>query len=168
MTPNSNQPRLDQFLTFTLLLLGFYGGIGFFCLMGGNPSVSKLSNATFAEYWQHLDFYMAARMKVYGPILLISVIVSSIILYWKYHKSAFKWMAAAVLVLLLDMIHTFTINIPLNNVIQSWNLSSLPPEVAGIRSRVVDAFWVRSALMIISFGCGLVAFSKRHVPTKNS
>lgn len=48
--------------------------MGFFALIGMNPTIQKMTASAFAEYWQHTDFFMAARMKIFGPIMLASII----------------------------------------------------------------------------------------------
>ena len=59
----------------SLLLSGFYAGNGFFVAVGGNPAIRLMSDRTFAEFWQHTDHYMAARMKIFGPLLLLTMFI---------------------------------------------------------------------------------------------
>lgn len=145
------------FLLITLLLSGFYAGIGFFGLIGANPALSKLSSSTFAEYWQHLDHYMAARMRVFGPLLLLSVIVSIIVQLRTWQNPASWFLVAALLVLVADVVLAFSTNVPMNKLIQGWDLDNLPPNVQEVKQRVVAAFYWRSSLMIACFVCVLMS-----------
>jgi uncharacterized membrane protein len=151
------------FLLVTLLLSGFYAGIGFFGIMGFNPAMAKLSNNSFVEYWQHIDSYMAARMKIFGPLLLLSVIIS-VLMHLRYWRSPAFWLLmTALLFLVADLFIGFTINHPLNRLIQSWNITHLPANVQEVKHRVVTAFYFRNCCMIGCFVSVLVSlfFPKR-------
>ncbi|MBC7920454.1 MAG: hypothetical protein H7Z75_05125 [Ferruginibacter sp.] len=110
-------------LFITVLLAGFYGGTGFFVVLGGNPAIQKMSAATFAEYWQHTDFYMAARMKFFGPLLLLCLVGSTALLYFQNNFISCGLMFAALVVLTADLFVIFNFNHPLNRLIQSWDLN---------------------------------------------
>jgi hypothetical protein len=99
-----NRSATELILLATLACLGFYGGTGFFIVIDGNPSIVKMSSATFAEYWQHLDFYMAARRRVFVPAMLLLTIASVVVLYRKYTKTSFILISVAFLVLVIDVI----------------------------------------------------------------
>lgn len=148
-------------LLFTLLMVGFYGGTGFFVLIGGNPAILKMSDTTFAEYWQHVDYYMAARMRFFGPLMMLCVAVSTIQYYLQHQMTSFWLMLGAVLFLVADLIIIFNFNHPLNQLIQSWNLHQLPDDVQTIKHQVVNAFWGRSVCMIGCFALSLLAFWQR-------
>jgi hypothetical protein len=146
-------------LLFTLLLAGFYGGTGFFVVMGGNPAIGKMSSATFAEFWQHTDHFMAARMPFFGPLLIVSVTASAILAFIIGNSSA-GFLIAALGILIADMILIFGVCHPLNHVIQSWDLNKLPFDVQDIKHKVINAFWLRAACMIGTFLCIILALWK--------
>ena len=152
-----NSILTDGSLFLASLFTGFYAGTGFFIIMGGNPAILKMGNRTFAEYWQHTDFYMAARMKFFGPLLLLTLL-STILMHIGEARSAYFWLLiAAFLILVADIVVIFSKNHPLNRLIQSWDLNKLPGDVKGIKHKVVRVFWLRSAFMIGSFVCVLPA-----------
>jgi uncharacterized membrane protein YoaK (UPF0700 family) len=144
-------------LGLTTLLSGFYGGVGFFTYMGGNPTISGLSVRGFAEYWQNIDRYMGARMPVFGISLLVSLLFSVIILSQDWRSPSFWLMLIALLIIIVDIAFTLSTNHPLNKMIQEWNLDSLPPGVEFVKDKVVNAFKVRSSFMIGSFVLVLLA-----------
>ncbi len=154
-------PKTDILLVVALVLLGLYGGIGFFTLIGLNPALLKMSERTFAETWQHIDFYMGARMPFIGPVILVMTIFSTIVLYKRYALLSAVFMIIALSILVADVIIALTFNDPLNSIIQEWNLQRLPADVSVIQSRVVNAFWFRSICMIASFIFGILAFWTR-------
>ena len=65
-----NMKVSETILLFTLILSGFYGGIGFLTILGNNPAIGNLSGRAFIEYWQNVDYYMAARMKIFWATLI--------------------------------------------------------------------------------------------------
>lgn len=148
---------LDIVSFITILFLGFYGGTGFFVVMGGNPAIQKMSAHTFAEYWQHTDHHMAARMKIFGPALLIYAFATTVLFYYHSGFTSFILMLGVMVILVADMIFIFNVNHPLNRTIQSWNLDELPGNVPQVRDKVFQAFRIRSVFMIAGFVCGLLA-----------
>lgn len=151
-------------LTGTILFCctGFYAGTGFFIAMGGNPAIKLMSDATFAEYWQHTDLYMAARMKIFGPLLMLTILTGVIVLF-KKNRTSFYCMLAALAILISDLVFTFSVNHPLNQLIQSWDLNDLPPNVQDIKWQVTGAFDTRLIFMISCFIMVLLAvWLRRH------
>lgn len=152
-----NNRLSNSVLFLTALLTGFYAGIGFSGMMGGNPALAKMSSPTFAEYWQLIDFFMAARMKFFGPLLLLTLI-TAIIIHIRAWRTPILWLlVGAFLILMVDLAVGITRNQPLNQLIQSWSLSNLPDDVQQIKLKVIDAFWIRNYCMIGCFVCVLLA-----------
>ena len=150
--------RLIDFSWFlTTLFTAFYAGTGFFVIMGGNPAILKMSSRTFAEYWQHTDFYMAARMKIFGPLLLFILLTAVLLHISEWRTPTFWLLLMAFLILMADLAFVFTTNHPLNRLIQGWDVGNLPSTVQEIKLKVVNAFWYRSSFMIGSFVCVLLA-----------
>jgi len=138
-------------------LSGLYGGTGFFVAMGGNPAISRMSDKTFAEYWQLTDHFMAARMKVFGPLLLLSLIAAIIALLPEWNSASFWLMVFALVIIIIDIIFTLSTNHPLNKRIQSWRLDKLPADVQQVKQQVVQAFAMRLVFMITSFALVLLS-----------
>lgn len=142
---------IDLSLGLSTFLSGLYGGVGFFIVMGGNPAITLMSDRTFAEYWQHTDHFMAARMPVFGPLLMISLLLSAILLL-KEARALPAWlMLIALMMIIGDVIFTLNVNHPYNKLIQSWELESLPADVRMVRDKVVDAFYIRILFMMGAF-----------------
>jgi hypothetical protein len=139
-------------LGITIFFTGLYAGVGFFTIMGGNPAVAKLSDKGFAEFWQHVDSYMGARMPIAGPVITLSVLLSMIVLFRNSGASTSFWlMAIAFLIMVVDIVFTLNVNHPLNQLIQSWDLENLPDNVSEIKMKVYAAFNIRLWFMILAF-----------------
>jgi hypothetical protein len=152
---NSKLIELSFFLS--TLLSGFYAGTGFFVALGGNPAIKLMSDRTFAEYWQHTDHYMAARMKIFGPLLLLTMLFGVLSLLKEYRTSSFWFMLIAFCILVTDLIFIFSTNHPLNHLVQSWDMEKLPSNVQDVKWQIVKAFNVRTVFMISSFMMVLLA-----------
>jgi hypothetical protein len=113
---------------------------------------------------------MAARMKIFGPLLLLVMLLSVIVLLKEYRTSSFWFMLIAFCILVTDIAFTFSTNHPLNRLVQSWDLNNLPPGVQDIKWRIVKAFSIRTILMISSFVMVLLAwwFRKPWIQTVRS
>ena len=147
----ANNKLIELSFFLTTLLSGFYAGTGFFGAMGGNPAIKLMSDKTFAEYWQHIDHYMAARMKIFGPLLLLTLLFSVVVLAKEYRSGSFWLMLTAFAILVTDVIFTFSTNHPLNHAVQSWDLNKLPSNVHQIKWSIVKAFDIRIFFMMSSF-----------------
>lgn len=153
---------IELSLGFTTFLSGLSGGIGFFTAMGGNPALVNLSDRSFAEYWQQVDSFMGARMPVFGPLLMLSVLTSTVVLFKEWRNLSFWCMLSAFIVVVCDASFALHVNHPLNRLIQSWDLSNLPANVQDIKTQVIKAFNVRMVLMISAFVLIVIAvFSRR-------
>jgi hypothetical protein len=148
---------IELSFSLSLLLSGLYAGIGFFVAMGGNPAIKLMSDRTFAEFWQHTDHYMAARMKIFGPLLLLTMLFGVLVLLKEYRTSSFWFMLIAFAILVTDVFYIFSTNHPLNHLVQSWDVNNLPSNVQEIKWQIVKAFNVRVIFMISSFIMVLLA-----------
>jgi len=153
----ANNKLIEPTLFLSTLLSGFYAGTGFFGAMGGNPAIKLMSDRTFAEFWQHTDHYMAARMKIFGPLLLLTILLGVLLLLKQYRTSTFWFMLIALGILVTDVIFSLSTNHPLNLLVQSWNLNKLPSNVQDVKWQIVKAFNVRTIFMISSFIMVLLA-----------
>ena len=116
-----------------------------------------MSDRTFAEFWQHTDHYMAARMKIFGPLLLLTILFGVLVLLKHYRTSPFWFMLIAFAILITDVIYSFTTNQPLNHLVQSWDIDKLPANAQDVKWQIVTAFNVRQIFMISSFIMVLLA-----------
>lgn len=157
--------KTDWILLLCTLFSGFYAGIGFFVAIGGNPAIRLMSPATFAEYWQHTDYFMAARMRIFGPLLLFTMLAGIFVLLKEYRTVSFWLMLAAFCILITDVAFTMTTNHPLNQLVQSWNLNNLPENVDEIKWKIIRAFDTRKFFMISSFLLVVMAVWSRRPAT---
>lgn len=90
-------------------------------------------------------------MPVFGPILILSLLLSTIMLFREAGALPAWLMLIGLLVIIGDLVFTLNVNHPYNKLIQSWELDSLPADVRMIRDKVVAAFYIRVLFMIGAF-----------------
>lgn len=88
-----------------------------------------MSDKTVAEYWQHTDHFMTARMKFFDPLLLLSLLLSPPLLLKAYRTPSLWFMLLSFGILVADTILIFTTNHPLNAIVQGCDLGKLPSNV---------------------------------------
>jgi hypothetical protein len=142
---------------FSLLLTGFYGGFGVFHLMGLLPAMQDLSDSHLVAFWQAIDRYMGARMPIFGPILLLSVLFTWINLRKQWQTKTFWLVAAALSCILIDLWIAFTIDKPINVLLQTWDVAHPPADLSQYVQKTFTAFKIRCVLMITGFASMLIA-----------
>lgn len=153
---------VELLLACTTFLTGLYGGIGLFTAMGGNPAMRRMSVQTFTEFWKYTDHYMGARMPIFGPVMLLCVLASTVVMFLQDREPACWCMLCALVINLADVAFTMRVNLPLNQQIRDWKVNQkLPDNIAEIQQHIVAAFDKRCVMMIASFAMVLMAMWMR-------
>lgn len=133
------------------ILIGFYGGIGFFSFISFLPTLERLPVPHLTPFWRLIDGYMGRRMRVFGPLMLLSLLVTLGLLMPQWNSVAFWLVGAALLVLVTDVRIAIRENIPVNRAIQNRDMMYSPEQLEAFRTTMVRAFYKRSTLMILCF-----------------
>lgn len=133
------------------ILTGFYGGIGFFGFMSFLPTLNRLPVQHLTPFWRLIDGYMGQRMRIFGPLMLLSLFITLLLLIPQWHSLAFWLVGAALLVLVVDVRIALTENIPANQAIQNRDAVYTPEQLETFRATMVRAFYKRSTLMMLCF-----------------
>lgn len=146
-------PPLDGvLLAAQLFVVGLYAGIHWFNYLGGLPALQDLERAgTFVDYWQNVDRYLGRRMRVFGPVLLTSWVLSV-----SWFAVGQQWKVAAgllltLILLLADVVVAVSGNVPLNERIQSWRVDAIPGEWRDVRGALVHHFRLRGVVSLAAF-----------------
>ncbi len=148
-------------LILLIIMTGLYAGIHFSGMM--NPSIFGIINPVgdlmpsvqWAESWQITDRFMGARMRIFGPIILI-VYVLTLLLFIRQWRKPILWLLALALALFLsDMLFTIQNQVPINQYIQTLNFDHLTAEqirkINTIHPTVIANFQKRELFAILSF-----------------
>lgn len=141
-----------QFAFFvTSILTGFYGGIGFFGFMSFLGTLERLPAPHLVPFWRLIDGYMGRRMRIFGPLMLLSLLVTLLLLSPQWQSWAFWLVGVALVVLIADVRIAIRENVPVNLAIQNRGVNHSTEQIEAFRATMVRAFYKRSALMIVCF-----------------
>lgn len=137
-----------QYISLVLLLLvtGIFWGTWFSL----SRSIEKTSPETFLENGKLIIKNLAVPMRIAMPLTILTMIAD----VWWYpvkHGGGFYLTIAAVILMVLTLLITVTIEVPIDNQIKYWTVSSLPEEWKALRSRWQFYHTVRTFTAVISF-----------------
>lgn len=135
----------------TSILTGFYGGIGFFGFMSFLGTLERLPAPHLVLFWRLIDGYMSRRMRVFGPLMLLSLLATLVLLGPQWQTASFWLVGAALLVLIVDVRIAIAENIPVNQTIQNRDVNLSTEQIEAFRATMLRAFYQRSTLMMVCF-----------------
>lgn len=145
----STSNRIPLFVS--TVATGLYAGIGFFNFMSFLPTLARMPAEHLVPFWRLIDGYMGSRMPVFGPLMLLTLVVTLVLLRWRWRTLTSWLLLAALVVLALDGWVALNENIPVNLSIQDRSATFTTAQIEAFRATMVRAFSIRSALMIASF-----------------
>jgi uncharacterized membrane protein len=96
-------------------------------------SIASVSPAAFLENGRIFIGNLAMPMRILMPGALLCGMVSAALT--RRDPAVFRFTVAGVLLLILAMIITLSVNVPIDNQIKTWTLQSLPADWEGVRDR---------------------------------
>jgi len=111
-------------LFFAALFLSLTAGRAFWIWLGENPF--NMSGQTYVEFFQQLDKRIAIPIAVTGIGGTVLAAVSAL-LYRSQRRVFFLLVIACSFALLSDLV-TLLVNVPINNVLATWNPTALPAD----------------------------------------
>lgn len=138
-------------LFFSSILTGFYGGIGFFNFISFLGTLERLPIQHLTPFWRLIDGYMGQRMKVFGPLMLLSLFATVVLMLPQWQSWSFWLVGAAFLLIILDIRTAIRENVPINQAIQNRDVVYAPEQLEAFRQTMVRALYKRSILMILCF-----------------
>ena len=133
------------------ILTGFYGGIGFFNFISFLGTLERLPIQHLTPFWRLIDGYMGQRMRIFGPLMLLSLLVTLLLLINQWQSWSFWLIGAALLLMIVDIRTAIRENVPVNQAIQDRNTTYSNEQLEAFRTTMVRAFYKRSTLMILCF-----------------
>lgn len=133
------------------ILTGFYGGIGFFNFMSFLGTLERLPIQHLIPFWRLIDGYMGQRMKIFGPLMLLSLLATLLLMINQWQSWSFWLVGAAFLLMILDIRTAIRENVPINQAIQNRDTTYSAEQLEAFRATMVHAFNKRSAMMILCF-----------------
>jgi uncharacterized membrane protein len=151
---------LRLFFFFSLLLTGFFAGIGFVNAVGIIPAMEVTPVEHWAPYWQALDQYMRVRMPVLGIPMLLSLIVTIVLLARQkpVNRGTLLLAIASLVMVLADLYTAFSMNLPINEMLQALDPDHVPASFETQKQQAAKAFYLRSVTMILSLVFMLLSY----------
>ena len=143
---------LRIFFSLSLLLTGFFSGIGFVNAVGLIPAMEGTPVQYWAPYWQVLDYYMRARMPLLGMAMLVSYVIVIVLLARQkpFARLPLWCVLASLLMVFADLFIAFTQNLPVNQLLEKLDTENVPASFEVQKLKAAQAFYLRSVTMILS------------------
>jgi hypothetical protein len=144
-----------------ILFSGAYAGIHLSGMM--NPILfgiidfkgNLMDSVAWANSWQITDRFMAARMGVFGPMLLWGYVITLILFIKKWRSTTFWLIFLAFALFIADVALTIQQQIPINKFIQSLDFQKLSnsqiQKIKEIHPQVIQNFRGREIFSLLGF-----------------
>lgn len=140
----------------SLISLGLIAGIlvGY---LAGKPARDQLGTASFVEYQQLIHVYYQRMMQV----LMAMGVLSTLILLFTGRQQArsmrFALVAISLVGLIIVFMITLLVNVPINEQLMTWSISSPPSDVREIWHRWEQAHFYRTIISLVAFVSAVLA-----------
>lgn len=163
-TAKGNLVAIAQRVTLILLLIvtGLYAGIHFSGMLNPsifgiiNPAGDLMPSVQWAKSWQITDGFMGTRMQEFGPLILVTHLLTTLLFVDQWRKPVFWLLLMACALFFADLFFTVQNQVPINQYIQTLNFDHLTAEqlrqINSIHPTVIANFQKREFFPIISFG----------------
>lgn len=155
--------QLARFLQ--ILLTGLYTGLLFADRVGVTPIRPKLPPAAFVLYQQELHLTFGKLMPVLLVGSLLTGVLSLTLLRRNYNHGVFILTAIATVCTLGVIILTRLINVPINETLMTWQVSSPPENVMQLWAPWEGSHTIRTVIALLGFACIAYAGPKIESPT---
>jgi uncharacterized membrane protein len=141
--------HLARFLQ--LVLTGLYTGLLFADRVGVTPIRPKLPPAAFVLYQQQLHLTFGKLMPVLLVGSVLAGVLSLILLRRNYKSRLFIFTMIATLCTLGVIVLTRLINVPINETLMTWQVSSPPENVMQLWAPWEGSHTIRTVIALLGF-----------------
>ncbi|MBO0949756.1 hypothetical protein [Fibrella forsythiae] len=149
------------FLLLLLIVTGLYAGIHFSGMLNPsifgiiNPAGDLMPSVRWAESWQITDRFMGARMRIFGPFIMASYVLTIGLFIGQWRKPILWLLVSALALFFYDLYFTIQHQVPINQYIQTLHFDHLSSDqirkIKLIHPIVIANFQKRELLSIGSF-----------------
>jgi uncharacterized membrane protein len=116
-------------------------------------SIATITPSTFLEIGHTMIRNLGGPMSLLMPTAILSNVAVSVMLYRRSEIRAFGLATAALVLLLAARLITLTVNVPSDNEIAVWTVTTLPPDWETIRDRWHFYHSLRTFASLLGLGC---------------
>lgn len=144
-----------------LFLTGLYAGLLFADRIGVTPIRPKLPPAAFVLYQQelHLSFGKLMPVLLFGSLL--AGIISLFLMRRNYQSKEFIFTTIATLCTIGVIILTLLINVPINETLMTWQVTSPPDNVMQLWAPWEGSHTIRTVIALLGFACLTYAITRQ-------
>jgi len=148
---------LNLFRFLQLLTAGLYTGLLFSDRIGVTPVRPQLPASSFVLYQQQLHIRFVILMPILLFTSLLSGLISLVLLRRQLRTKTFVFTAVATLCTLIVIVLTRSVNVPINEALMTWQVSSPPPNVMELWSPWEQTHTIRTIVSLIGFSSLIAA-----------
>jgi uncharacterized membrane protein len=150
--------KVAQF--FTLFLFALVAGVFWGTWFSLARSIDRLAPATFLEVGLTMIRNLAVPMATLSPAAIL-VSIAMLFLISEKKSAAFAFALTGALLMIAAIAITLVVNVPIDNQIKTWTLTSLPPDWTHIRDRWEVFHTARTFLSLGALASVLVSILRR-------
>jgi hypothetical protein len=151
--------QVSRFLQ--LLTTGLYTGILFGDRIGVSPIRPKLTASAFVQFQQELHLRFGKLMPVLFTVSILAGVTSTFLLRRNYKSKDFIFTVIATLCTLAIVVMVRLVNVPINEALMTWSVSSPPQNVMQLWAPWEQVHTIRTVLSLIGFTCLLLVATTR-------
>jgi uncharacterized membrane protein len=145
-----------------VLSTGLLAGIFFGDRMGASFARPELSPSSFVKFQQVQHVHFVKMMPVLMGVAILSSVAWLILIRSRVGSWGYSFLVLATLAYVSVAVLTRTVNVPINDLLMTWNASSPPPNVMEIWARWEQVHTVRTCVAVMGFAFELLAFGTSH------
>ena len=143
--------RVAQFAC--MFLYALVAGVFWGTWLSLSRSMADLAPATFLEVGHTMILNLGGPMSLLIPATIVANLALAILLYRQRQMPALALALAALLLLVAALVITLSINVPIDNDIARWTLTTLPPGWEATRDQWGWYHSLRTFLSVLGLAC---------------
>ena len=148
---------LNLFRFLQLLTAGLYTGLLFADRIGVTPIRPQLPAPSFVLFQQQLHIRFVILMPILLFTSLLTGVISLVLLRRELRTRTFLFTAVATLCTLIVIVLTRSVNVPINEALMTWQVSSPPPNVMELWAPWEKIHTIRTIISLVGFSSLLLA-----------
>jgi uncharacterized membrane protein len=144
---------------------GLLAGIFLGDRMGASFARPALPPSSFVRFQQIQHVHFVKMMPILMGIAILSNVAWLVLIRSRVGSWGFSFLVLATLAYVSVAVLTRTVNVPINDLLMTWNASSPPPNVLEIWTRWERVHTIRTCVAVAGFAFELLAFgASQNVP----
>jgi uncharacterized membrane protein len=149
---------LDVVRFVALFSTGLLAGIFLGDRMGASFARPALSPSSFVQFQQILHTHVVKVMPILMGIAILDSVAWLVLIRSRMGSATFVFLALGTLAFISVLMLTRTVNVPINDQLMTWSVSSPPAGVFEIWARWEQVHTVRTFIAVLGFAFELLAF----------